>query len=91
MTKTLMKLRSYSIDFLILSSCAACAGMPRGIKLYESNPERGGIERSQAKEFVPYAQTSAFYCMSKEHVEKLLMSLKGNEIQKRKRLLDLLQ
>lgn len=48
-----------------------CANGPE-VKIYSSQPDKGGIVRKQDQEFIPYQQTKDYYCLSPSDAEALL-------------------
>lgn len=52
----------------LVASLTACAHTTR-VKIYVSRPEKGGIERAQAKELIKYQDTAKYFCVSPEDME----------------------
>lgn len=63
--------KSFMALSLLLCSCKSAEIGPN-IKVYSSQPDQGAMVRTQAQEFVPYAQTKDWLCSTPPDYEALL-------------------
>ena len=73
------KLRSkiFELSFAIALFClmAACASVPApgpDVRVYYSNPDKGGLVREQTAELLPYADSRGYLCLPPEDFKKTL-------------------
>jgi hypothetical protein len=66
-----MKLLGLMLIAFFLMGVGSCANGPE-VKIYSSQPDKGGLVRAQANEFIPYQQTKDFLCLTPSDAEALL-------------------
>lgn len=67
-----MKVIFLFVALILVSGFSDCGSQGPQVKLYVSNPEKGGLVRSQANELIPYANTKGYIALTADDAKTLL-------------------